>query len=396
MFSFAKSLVKTIEQSAESIINNSNNNNNDPYFESASTNFGFRVLNVNENAHESVKQLEPWFDYIVGVNQHQLLSNNNDPTVDPANKMPDYSLFIQELQNCTGKSISLMVWNAKGGCLRELYITVEPFEQLLDGDSTIRYNSEGYLYDDEKKVLTNNKFKTLGFSIQATSLITATYVYHVLEIQPNSPAEKCGLIPNSDYIIGANDGLFATGGEALFGRVINSIFDRNGPNTVIDLFVYNHDYDVVRPVKIYPNNAWGGNGVLGCGVGYGFLHRLPSVIGKFDTGNSQFLNAPGTTLFNMGPDSLNASQDIITPAHIPAPPHIGTISSPPTQQQIAENPMASMTVPPPISKKKKHVSHAAAATHQFDDYFKQESERSAKLDTKANVPVSADLPPPPK
>lgn len=46
----------------------------------------------------------------------------------------------------------------------------------------------------------------------------------------------------------------------------------------LELFVYNHDYNVLRAIRIRPNSQWGGSGLLGCGVGYGLLHRLPATI----------------------------------------------------------------------------------------------------------------------
>jgi hypothetical protein len=33
--------------------------------------------------------------------------------------------------------------------------------------------------------------------------------------------------------------------------------------------------DNVREVLLTPNTAWGGEGSLGCGIGYGYLHRIP-------------------------------------------------------------------------------------------------------------------------
>jgi len=39
--------------------------------------------------------------------------------------------------------------------------------------------------------------------------------------------------------------------------------------------VYNFDLDTVREVLLTPNSAWGGEGSLGCGIGYGYLHRIP-------------------------------------------------------------------------------------------------------------------------
>ena len=38
-------------------------------------------------------------------------------------------------------------------------------------------------------------------------------------------------------------------------------------------YVYNTETDHCREVSITPNGAWGGDGSLGCGIGYGYLHR---------------------------------------------------------------------------------------------------------------------------
>ena len=46
-------------------------------------------------------------------------------------------------------------------------------------------------------------------------------------------------------------------------------------NKQLKLFVYNVELDNVREVLLTPNSAWGGEGSLGCGIGYGYLHRIP-------------------------------------------------------------------------------------------------------------------------
>lgn len=46
-------------------------------------------------------------------------------------------------------------------------------------------------------------------------------------------------------------------------------------NKQLKLFVYNYELDNVREVLLTPNSAWGGEGSLGCGIGYGYLHRIP-------------------------------------------------------------------------------------------------------------------------
>lgn len=48
-------------------------------------------------------------------------------------------------------------------------------------------------------------------------------------------------------------------------------------NKQLKLYVYNCDIDSVREVLLTPNSAWGGEGSLGCGIGYGYLHRIPVI-----------------------------------------------------------------------------------------------------------------------
>lgn len=43
----------------------------------------------------------------------------------------------------------------------------------------------------------------------------------------------------------------------------------------LKLYVYNSDSDMTREITLTPNNGWGGEGSLGCGIGYGYLHRIP-------------------------------------------------------------------------------------------------------------------------
>lgn len=41
------------------------------------------------------------------------------------------------------------------------------------------------------------------------------------------------------------------------------------------MYVYNVSEDACREVTVEPNSNWGGVGSLGCGIGYGYLHRIP-------------------------------------------------------------------------------------------------------------------------
>lgn len=97
-------------------------------------------------------------------------------------------------------------------------------------------------------------------------------MWHVLEILEGSPAESAGLVPFGDYILGYASGVLQK--ESDFYELVAQYEDKP-----LRLFVYNSDFDVTREVVIVPNRAWGaqsaGAGLLGCGIGYGVLHRIP-------------------------------------------------------------------------------------------------------------------------
>lgn len=108
----------------------------------------------------------------------------------------------------------------------------------------------------------------LGVSIRFCSFEGANEnVWHVLEVHPSSPAEAAGLRSFTDYIIGADSVLHES--EDLFS-LIETHEDRP-----LKLYVYNSDDDSCRDVTIKPNSKWGGEGSLGSGIGYGYLHRIP-------------------------------------------------------------------------------------------------------------------------
>lgn len=108
----------------------------------------------------------------------------------------------------------------------------------------------------------------LGVSIRFCSFEGANEnVWHILEVHPSSPAEAAGLRSFTDYIIGADSILHES--EDLF-TLIESHEARP-----LKMYVYNTDDDTCREVTIKPDSKWGGEGSLGCGIGYGYLHRIP-------------------------------------------------------------------------------------------------------------------------
>jgi GRASP55/65 PDZ-like domain len=114
----------------------------------------------------------------------------------------------------------------------------------------------------------NNSLGLLGVSIRFCSFEGANEnVWHILEVYPSSPAEAAGLRSFSDYIIGADSILHES--EDLFTLI------ETHENKQLKLYVYNCDQDSCREVIITPNAQWGGEGCLGAGIGFGYLHRIP-------------------------------------------------------------------------------------------------------------------------
>lgn len=313
--------------------------NDVPRQTSASKSYGFQVL---RNSNTDLL-LEPWFDFIIGINKHPI--DNGDP-----------NLFTTEIRNCAGSTISLEVYSAKGHQIRELYASVPP-------------DASG-----------------LGLSLQWASLGVSEDVWHILDVMPNSPADTAGLLPYSDYVIGSPDGQLQ--GEGALGDLVETSMD-----TPLRLYVYNHEYDVTRMLTITPTKSWGGEGALGCILGYGALHRVPAPL----TEPSQ---APGETLFESnenftqplseaplsgGPGmTQNGAQDFLVPANMD---YASTSPPPPT----------SSGPPPPSGKGKKQRAHQPAPAAGLDDYFAEGEQKSREVEGGGSTPKpSSALPPPPK
>lgn len=188
---------------------------------------GYHVLKVQDSSPGSKAGLEAFFDFIVAVNGSRL-DQDNDTLKTILNSNVD-------------KPVKLLVYSSKTTSLKE--VTLVP-SRMWGGQGV------------------------LGVSIRFCSFDRANEnIWHILDVQPNSPASLAGLRSNSDYIIGSDSHL--TEPEDLFTLIESS------ENKQLKLYVYNFDLDTVREVLLTPNSAWGGEGSLGCGIGYGYLHRIP-------------------------------------------------------------------------------------------------------------------------
>lgn len=222
---------------------------------------------------------------------------------------------------------------------------------------------------------------SLGVSLQWTPLALAANVWHVLDVAANSPADQAGLLPYSDYILGSPEG--ALHGESGLSELVDDHVGRP-----LRLYVYNNEYDVTREVTIQPSREWGGEGALGCVLGYGALHRLPAPL-------NEPVSAPGETLFDGDKDPVTGAVPYGAGAGAAPSPLAAGAGQPDTSHSFTPAtggaPSADFLVPaqmegaPPISapirgKKKKERSGQSPNKTLMDDYFKEEEEKSRGLD----------------
>ncbi|KAH8380131.1 hypothetical protein KR009_009104 [Drosophila setifemur] len=188
---------------------------------------GYHVLKVQDNSPGQKAGLEAFFDFIVAIGGTRLDQDND--------------MLKELLRQNVDKPVRLTVYSSKTQTVRELTLT-----------PSHSWGGQGLL----------------GVSIRFCSFEGANEsVWHILEVHPNSPAELAGLRAYSDYVIGAdairheNDDLFT--------------LIETHEQQPLKMYVYNLDDDACREVTIKPNTAWGGEGALGCGIGFGYLHRIP-------------------------------------------------------------------------------------------------------------------------
>ncbi|CEG83287.1 hypothetical protein RMATCC62417_17238 [Rhizopus microsporus] len=196
--------------------------------------YGFHVLKVKENSPAFHAGIEQFFDYIVSIN-HIPLDNG------------DSQVLIKELERNEDKPVPIGIYSSKEQGFRE--VSLIP--------------SKKWHSDPNEKSL-------IGCSIRFCSFERAgENVWHVLDVAPNSPAEMAGIIPHSDYIIGSPHMTLRS--EDDFYALVEEYLGKP-----LRLYLYNSEWDSCRECIIIPNHEWGGEGSLGCDVGYGLLHRIPS------------------------------------------------------------------------------------------------------------------------
>ncbi|XP_058462322.1 Golgi reassembly-stacking protein 2 [Malaya genurostris] len=222
---------------------------------------GYHVLRVQDNSPGQRAGLEAFFDFILAIGNTRLDQDNDT---------------LKELLKASiDKEIQMTIFSSKTQNIR--VVNISP---------STTWGGQGLL----------------GVSIRFCSFEGANEnIWHILEVHPSSPAEEAGLIPFTDYIIGADSILHES--EDLFTLIASH------EGRPLKMYVYNIDKDACREVTITPNTKWGGEGSLGCGIGYGYLHRIPIRMMPTDSTTTSALSQTMTsvpTTVPVGDSNANA------------------------------------------------------------------------------------------
>ncbi|KAF0989132.1 hypothetical protein HZS_7549, partial [Henneguya salminicola] len=247
IFTFLKSLLGTSEQ-----------NNNCVH------DYGYLVIFIHEGSPSYMAGIQPYFDFIIKINDVELTHDPNS--------------LLDNLKNVGENPINIYLYSVKTRSYRSITI-----------QKNTNWNGES----------------VLGVNVQYTNILDSEInVWHVLEVYYGSPADVAGLRPYSDYIV-ASETIFET--ENSFYELI-----QNNENKPIKLIVYNSETDATREVIVIPNREWKSdtktvenNSLLGCGIGYGLLHRIPMPpVSNSTTENKESVSSP------LLPDSVPSNQNL--------------------------------------------------------------------------------------
>ncbi|KAM9322527.1 Golgi reassembly-stacking protein 1a isoform 2-T2 [Pholidichthys leucotaenia] len=190
--------------------------------------YGYHVHGVQPNSPAEKAGLQPFFDFILSLDNRRLNEEND--------------LLKELLKANMERAVKMEVYSTKSTRLRELEVVPSNM-----------WGGQGLL----------------GASVRFCSYQGANEnVWHVLDVEHSSPAALAGLQPHTDYIVGADQVLQDS--EDFFSLI------EAHEGKPLKLLVYSTQTDDCREITVTPNGAWGGEGSLGCGIGYGYLHRIPA------------------------------------------------------------------------------------------------------------------------
>lgn len=195
---------------------------------------GYRVMKVFKGSPASRAGLAAFEDFIVAV--------------DGALVEGDGAL-AEVLQQAKGTALSLTVWNCID--LQERCVTMTP-AKWTGGPGL------------------------LGAAVRYEAVKGATdFIWHVVDVYRNSPADDAGLTPNSDFLVGTTSQIFRTA-DAL-AKLID---DAAKAKVATSVLVYSTSTARTRCIDILPSSDWDGDELLGCELATGLLHRISRDAGK--------------------------------------------------------------------------------------------------------------------
>ncbi|WWC65787.1 uncharacterized protein I303_108409 [Kwoniella dejecticola CBS 10117] len=232
--------------------------------------------------------IEPYFDYLIGITtpapaqgqgkgqderyqHHDLSSLANVTGIEGGGDESSLNALGRVVEQNEGKVLGLRVYNAKSQRIRDVHLIPSRAwsEAILSASGSGQQISSTNTNTNAPTTSPKPKPSLLGLSLRVCNPANALEsVYHVLDVLEGSPAEMAGLVPWGDYVLAWSGGPLHS--ENDFYNLIEAHVDKP-----LRLFVYNSDLDNLREVILYPTRQWGGEGLIGCGIGYGLLHRIP-------------------------------------------------------------------------------------------------------------------------
>ncbi|XP_041264727.1 Golgi reassembly-stacking protein 1 isoform X2 [Onychostruthus taczanowskii] len=143
---------------------------------------------------------------------------------------------------------------------------LEPFFDFIIAIGHTRLNKENNMLKDLLKANAEKAVKLEVYNIKTMKI-------REVEVIPSNMWGGQGLLGASVRFCsfqGANEHVWHVLSEDFFSLI------ESHEGKPLKLMVYNTEADSIREVVVTPNGAWGGEGSLGCGIGYGYLHRIPT------------------------------------------------------------------------------------------------------------------------
>ncbi|XP_060681147.1 Golgi reassembly-stacking protein 1-like isoform X2 [Hemiscyllium ocellatum] len=209
---------------------------------------------------------------------------------------------------------------------------LEPFFDFILAIGNTRLNKDNDTFKDLLVVNVEKPVKLEVYNMKAARI-------REVEVIPNNMWGGQGLLGASVRFCsfeGAHEHIWHVLTEDFF----NLIESYEGKQ--LKLMVYNSETDAIREVVVTPNGAWGGEGSLGCGIGYGYLHRIPShpVVPK------QKVEIPPPPVASTPPQNLEKGY-MEAPLIAPSSPIVGTSECPDLEQGLTNLTVESSLLPPP-------------------------------------------------